>query len=189
MNLTLIIVLAVLLVLLLYATAIYNNLVRLGHAVAQAWSNIDVSLKQRHDELPKLIAVCKEHMGYEQETLERVVRARGAVAQAAGRGDTRGLGAAEGELRAGLGRLFALVENYPDLKANQSFQQLSARISALEDTIADRRELYNACVNLYNVRLQQVPDALIARPFGFKPKDLLRFVEARADVDVAALFR
>lgn len=189
MSLTAIIVLAALCLLVLYGAAIYNNLVRLGHAIAKAWSNIDVVLKQRHDELPKLIAVCKEHMGYEQATLERVVNARGAVASAQARGDLRRLGAAEGELRAGLGRLFALVENYPDLKANQSFQSLATRISTLEDTIADRRELYNDCVNLYNVRRQQLPDALIAGPLGFKPRDLLRFAAAREDVDVAALFR
>ena len=188
MSLTLIIVLAILALLVLYAAAVYNNLVRLKHTVGKAWSNIDVSLKQRHDELPKLVAVCKEYMRYEQDTLERVVRARGEVFAAQHRGDLRGLGSAETDLRIGLGQLFALAENYPQLKANEHFQQLSGRISQLEDTIADRRELYNESVNLNNIRLQQLPDVFIARMFGFKAFDLLEFKAARADVDISGLF-
>jgi LemA protein len=188
-TLTLIIVLAIIVVAALYATAIYNNLVRLKHAVAKAWSNIDVALKQRHDELPKLVAVCKEYMRHERETLEQVVRARGAVSSARERGDLRRLGSAETELRSGLGRLFALAEGYPELKADRGFQQLAGRISQLEDTIADRRELYNDSVNLQNVRLEQVPDTLIARLFGFRPAELLEFADARQDVDIGALFR
>ena len=188
MTLTLLVALGLIIVVALYATAIYNNLVRLKHTVAKAWSNIDVSLKQRHDELPKLVAVCKEYMGYEKETLERVVRARGEVYSARARGDVRGLGSAETELRAGLDRLLALAENYPDLKANQSFQQLSQRISQLEDTIADRRELYNDSANLNNIRLEQFPDTLIAKLFAFKPFELLEFKDARGDVDIAKLF-
>jgi LemA protein len=188
MSLTLIIILAVLVVLVLYAVAIYNNLVRLKHSVAKAWSNIDIALKQRHDELPKLVAVCKEYMQFEKETLERVVRARGEVFNAQARGDLRGLGSAETALRAGLGQLFALAENYPDLKANQGFQQLSKRISQLEDSIADRRELYNESANLNNIRLQQIPDLFIARLFAFQPFELLEFEDARRDVDIAGLF-
>ena len=188
MSLTLIVTLAVVIVVALYGTAIYNNLVRLKHDVAKAWSNIDVALKQRHDELPKLVAVCKEYMQYEQETLERVVRARGDVFAARGSGDLGRLGRAETELRAGLDRLFALAENYPDLKADGSFQQLSQRISHLEDTIADRRELYNESANLNNVRIDQIPDVIVARLFAFKPFDLLEFEDARQDVDIAGLF-
>lgn len=188
MSLSLIITLVVIVVIALYVVAIYNNLVRLKHTVGKAWSNIDVALKQRHDELPKLVAVCKEYMQYEQETLERVVRARSEVFSAQGSGDVARLGKAETALRAGLDKLFALAENYPDLKANQSFQQLSQRISHLEDTIADRRELYNDSANLNNIRIEQVPDVIIARLFAFKPFDLLEFEDARADVDVAGLF-
>ena len=113
MSLSALIVLALLVVALVYGVLIHNNLVRLKHNVGLAWSNIDVALKQRHDELPKLVALCKEHMGYEQETLERVVRARGSVAEASRRRDIGALGAAETELRAGLGQLFALAEGYP----------------------------------------------------------------------------
>ncbi|WP_462320365.1 LemA family protein [Halochromatium sp.] len=188
MSLTLIIVLVVVLVIGLYAGGIYNNLVRLKHQVAKARSNIDVMLKQRHDELPSLVAVCREYMSYEQETLERVVEARSAVSTARERGDVRGLGQAEERLRAGLDRLFALAEHYPELKANASFQQLSQRISYLEDSIADRRELYNDSVNVNTMRIEQLPDLLIARLFGFKPFELLAFAEARQAVDVRRLF-
>lgn len=188
MSLTWIIVLVVALVLLLYGGTIYNNLVRLKHAVAKAWSNIDVVLKQRHDELPNLVAVCREYMTYEQDTLQRVVEARSAVSSARQRGDLQALGQAEDALRGGLDRLFALAENYPELKADASFQQLAQRISYLEDSIADRRELYNDQVNVNNMRLEQIPDVLIARLFGFRPFDLLEFAEAREAVDIRGLF-
>lgn len=189
MLVTLIIVLAVFVVIALYSVTLYNHLVRLKHNVAKAWSNIDVVLKQRHDELPKLVAVCQHYMDYERETLERVVRARSAVFDASQRGDARELGAAEIELRGGLDRLLALAENYPDLKADESFRQLSERISQLEDSIADRRELYNESVNLNNVRIEQFPDVLIARMFAFGTAELLEFSAERADVDVRALFQ
>ena len=189
MNITLIVLLTLMLLVFAYGVLIYNNLVRLKHTVAKSWSNIDVVLKQRHDEIPKLVTLCKEYMRYEQETLERIVRARNQVQRATDRGDVRALGPAESELRAGLGRLLALAEGYPDLKANRSFRQLSQRISQLEDTIADRRELYNESVNLHNIRLEQFPDAIIARRFRFRPRDLLKFREARSNPDLNALFR
>ncbi len=188
MGISTLIVLALLLVAAVYAVQIYNHLVRLKHGVSRAWSNLDVALKQRHDEIPKLVEVCKQYMGFERETLERVVRARGSVAEASRRVDLRALGAAETDLRAGLGQLFALAENYPDLKANENFRQLAQRVSHLEDTIADRRELYNDSVNLNNVRIEQFPDVLIARFMGAKPFDLLAFASERADLDLKALF-
>jgi LemA protein len=188
MGIGTIVFLALFLIALIYAVQIYNNLVRLRHNVSRAWSNIDVALKQRHDELPKLVEVCKQYMGYEQETLERVVRARGAVAEASQRRSMSALGAAETELRAGLGQLFALVENYPDLKANDSFRHLSERVSLLEETIADRRELYNDSANLNNMRIEQFPDTLLAGLAKSRPMDLLEFKEARTDVDLKALF-
>lgn len=173
----------------LYAIIIYNNLVNLKHAVSKAWSNIDVLLKQRHDELPKLIETCKQYMKFEQDTLEKVMQARSAAQAARANGDVKGVGQAETQMRLGLGNLFAVAEAYPELKANQSFQQLQSRISGLENAIADRREFYNETVNNNNVRIEQVPDVLIARIFNFKPADLLEFSEAeKADVDVRALF-
>jgi len=175
--------------LLVYAITIYNHLVTLKHNVSKSWANIDVLLKQRHDELPKLIEVCKQYMGYEKDTMERIIKARSAVASAREKTDIGALGAAETQLRMGLGNLFALAESYPDLKADQSFQHLQSRITGLEDSIADRREFYNEAVNNNNVRIEQFPDVIIARFFNFKDADLLEFSEdEKADVDVKALF-
>jgi LemA protein len=189
MDLSALILLAVLLVLVFYTIFIYNNLVSLKHGVSKAWSNIDVLLKQRHDELPKLVEVCKQYMQYEQETLEKVVQARSAVMQARSGGNIKELGQAESQLRLGLGNLFALAENYPELKANNSYQQLQGRISQLENGIADRREVYNEAVNLNNVRIEQFPDVLVARLFNFREFGLLEFSEeAIRDVNMQALF-
>jgi LemA protein len=172
-----------------YAVILYNNLVTLKHNVSKAWSNIDVLLKQRHDELPKLVETCKQYMTYEQETLERVMQARAAVAAAREAGDVGALGPAEQSLRLGLGSLYAVAENYPDLKANDSFQHLQSRISGLENAIADRREFYNESVNLNNIRIEQFPDVIIARLFAFRAAQLLEFTVAeKADVDMQALF-
>jgi LemA protein len=172
-----------------YLVMLYNNLVALKHRVVKAWANIDVLLKQRHDELPKLIETCKQYMSHEQETLEKVISARNSVASASENQDMATLGEAETQLRSGLGRLFALAENYPDLKANDSFQHLQSRISDLENTIADRRELYNDAANINNTRIEQFPDVIIATRFNFKAHDLLEFSEAEiGDVNVKALF-
>ena len=124
MSLTAVIIIVVLVLLGAYAVSLYNGLVRLKHGVSKAWSNIDVLLKQRHDELPKLVETCKQYMQYEGSTLERVIAARSAVASAREQHDVGALGKAESGLRAGLGQLFALAENYPELKANDSFQHL-----------------------------------------------------------------
>ena len=189
MELGTLIILAILVVLIFYVIFIYNGLVSLKHNVSKAWSNIDVLLKQRHDELPKLVEVCKQYMEYEKETLEKIVRARSAVMDARSAGNVGALGQAETELRMGLGNLFALAENYPELKANNSFQQLQARISQLENSIADRREVYNESVNLNNIRIEQFPDVVIARMFGFRAFDLLEFsVEEKKDVNIKSLF-
>jgi len=174
---------------LIYGIFLYNSLVNLKHNVAQAWANIDVLLKQRHDELPKLVETCRQYMQFEQETLEKVMQARSRVASARAAHDPAALGSAEGGLRDVLGHLFAVAEAYPDLKANESFQHLRTRISGLENAIADRRELYNASVNLNNVRIEQFPDLIVARFFNFRAQRLLEFAESdRQDVDVRRLF-
>jgi LemA protein len=173
----------------LYGVMIYNNLVRLKHNVSQAWSNIDVLLKQRHEELPKLIETCKQYMKHERGVLEKVTQARAAVGRAREAGDIAALGKAETAMRLGLASLFAVVENYPELKANQTFQHLQGRISQLESQIADRREYYNDAVNANNVRIEQFPDAIVANLFRFGHRELLKFSEAELrDVDVKALF-
>ncbi|MDR2838441.1 MAG: LemA family protein [Azonexus sp.] len=173
----------------IYAVAAYNNLVQVKHAVAKAWANIDVLLKQRHDELPKLIEVCKQYKEFEAGTLERVIAARAQVHSAREQQNIGALGEAEGMLRQGLGRLFAVAEAYPELRANENYMQLQTRISQLENAIADRREFYNESVNINNVRIEQFPDAIVARMFGFGAKPLLEFSTAeKADVDVKAMF-
>ncbi len=183
------ILLGIVAVVLVYGVMIYNNLVRLKHSVSQSWANIDVLLKQRHDELPKLVETCKQYMKFEQETLEKVMQARSQVATARMAGDVAALGPAETQLRMGLGNLFAVAEAYPDLKASQTFQHLQTRITGLENTIADRREYYNESVNNNNVRIEQFPDVVLARFFKFGPCDLLEFGEEETrDVDVKALF-
>lgn len=176
-------------VVILYAMMTYNGLVALKHGVAKAWANIDVLLKQRHDELPKLVEVCKQYKKFEQTTLQRVIAARNQVQDARQSHDVAALGEAEGALRLGLTRLFAVAEAYPELKANEHFMQLQTRITGLENAIADRRELYNEAANLNNVRIEQFPDALIARLGHFPPQALLEFASAeKADVDLKALF-
>lgn len=175
--------------LVVYIITLYNGLVALKHSVLKNLANIDVLLKQRHDELPKLIETCKQYMGYEQKTLEKVIQARSSVASAQARGDVRELGKAESMMRSGLGQLFALAENYPELKADKTFLHLQQRITGLENSIADRRELYNESVNNNNVRIEQFPDVIIARMFNFKAYDLLEFDDSELeDVDVKSLF-
>ena len=174
---------------LVYGVVTYNGLVQLKHNLAKAWANIDVLLKQRHDELPKLVEVCRQYKQFEQETLARVTEARARVAKAREAHDVPALGAAENLLRAGLGQIFAVAEAYPELKANEHFMQLQTRITALENSIADRREWYNESVNLHNVRIEQFPDLIIARMFSYTEQPLLQFsVAEKADVDLKALF-
>jgi LemA protein len=184
------IVLFLIAVVVAFATiGIYNRLIGLKNAAGKTWSNVGVLLKQRHDELPKLVEVCKQYMKHERETLERVIAARSAVYAANESGDVRELGAAESGLRAHLGKLFAVAEAYPDLKANTIFLQLQTRISGLETSIADRREIYNDAVNSNNTAIEQFPAVLIANMFGFKAFDLFEFeADAVADVDIKTLF-
>jgi LemA protein len=189
MEISSFVVLGILLATLTYAVSIYNGLVSLKHGVSKSWANIDVLLKQRHEELPKLVETCKQYMQYEQETLDRVMTARSAVSSARVQGDIGALGAAEGQLRLGLGNLFALAEAYPELKANETFQHLQSRITGLENSIADRREFYNESVNNNNVRIEQFPDLILARMFSFRPAELLEFSAAeKADLDLGELF-
>jgi len=183
------IVLGVIAVLVILFIVIYNRLVSLKHAVSKAWSNIEVLLKQRHDELPKLVETCKQYMKHERETLESVMLARSGVSSAAENSDMAALGKAETKMRQGLMNLFAVAEAYPDLKANGTFHNLQNRISELENVIADRREFYNESVNLNNVRLEQFPDILVARWFAFKNFELLEFEAVEiSDVSVKQLF-
>ena len=173
-----------------YLIMLYNNLVQVKNNVVKAWANIDVLLKQRHEELPKLVETCKQYMKFEQETLQKVIDARSRVFAARESQDIRALGSAEAGLRASVGNLFAVAEQYPDLKTNQTFLQLQSRISGLENAIADRREFYNESANINNVRIEQFPDNIVARMFSFKAAQLLEFGSAeKTDVDVKELFK
>ena len=190
MEMTGIILLVVLVVVVVYFVMLYNQLVQVKHNVSKAWANIDVLLKQRHEELPKLVETCKQYMKFEQDTLVRVMEARSHVATAREQQNIGALGQAEGELRGALGKLFALAEAYPDLKTDETFLHLQSRISSLENAIADRREFYNESVNVNNVRIEQFPDSIVAALFSFRPMPLLKFSsQETADVDVRQLFQ
>ena len=183
------IILIILALVIIYCIITYNSLVSIKNNVAKAWANIDVLLKQRNDELPKLIDTCKAYMAHEARTLEKVISARMGVDAARQTQDVAGLGRAESMLSKSIGGLYAVAENYPDLKADQTFINLQQRITGLENQIADRREFYNDSVNNNNVRIQQFPDLIVANLFNFEQKDMLRFAsEELKDVDVSARF-
>lgn len=166
-----------------YAVGLYNTLVRLSKNIDKAWSNIDVVLKQRHDELPKLVDVCNSYMKHERDTLEGVTNARTAYSRSRGVDEKA---QAENQITQALGKLFAVVEQYPDLKANQEFLSVQQRISALENTIADRREFYNESVTLYNIRIEQVPAVWVAQQIGYRARPLLAVASSdREDVRLA----
>ena len=187
---SILIFLGIVAVLLFYGIGLYNHLVNVKHAVAKAWANIDVLLKQRHDELPKLVEVCKQYKQFEQATLQKVIEARSQVQAARQQQDIPALGQAEGMLRMGLGSIFAVAEAYPELKANEHFMQLQTRITSLENGIADRRELYNDSVNINNVQIEVFPASIVAKLFSFGEKPLLEFsTSEKADVDMKQLFR
>jgi LemA protein len=172
-----------LITLIAYAVAAYNMLVRLANNIDKAWSNIDVILKQRHDELPKLVEVCNSYMTHERETLESVTKARNAYSAGLNINDKA---QAENQIVGALGKLFAVAEQYPDLKANQEFLAIHQRISALESTIADRREFYNDSVNLYNIAIEQIPTLWVAQQAGYIARPLLTVAPSdRKDMPLA----
>ena len=168
--------------LIVYVVGIYNTLVGLSNNIDKAWSNIDVILKQRHDELPKLVQVCNSYMTHERETLESVTNARSAYSRSTNVDEKA---KAENQLTRALGKLFAVAEQYPDLKANQEFLNVQQRISSLENTIADRREFYNDSVTLYNIRIEQLPAVWVAQQIGYRARPLLAVAQSdRQDVEL-----
>jgi len=166
----------------MYFVSVYNGLIMLSRNIDKAWANIDVLLKQRHDEIPKLIKVCEGIMKYESETFQKITAARTACMNAKTPGASA---AAEGKLSGLLTNLFAVAENYPDLKANENFMQFQQRISYLESQIADRREFYNDSVNAYNIRIKILPDVFVANMLNMKDREFFKVTdEERQDVDV-----
>jgi len=165
-----------------YFLGIYNSLVALRNNIQRSWSNIDVLLKQRHDELPKLVKTCEQYMKHERAVFDKLSEARAALMGARSVGER---GEAEGMLSRALGKMFAVAEAYPNLKADQSFLQLQTRITQIENQIADRREFYNDTVTTYNTRIQQIPDAIVANWLALGPADLFKVEESdRQDVEI-----
>ena len=165
-----------------YLMSVYNSLIALKNNIGRSWANIDVLLKQRHDELPKLVKTCEGYMQHERDVFNRLSEARGALVKA----HTVGQRAeAENLLTKALGQFFAVAEDYPDLKADRSFLQLQSRISELENQIADRREFYNDTVTTFNTRIQQVPDVVVANWLSFTPEELFKIAASdREDVPI-----
>jgi LemA protein len=165
-----------------YFLSLYNGLVEMKNNISRSWANVDVLLKQRHDELPKLVSTCEAYMQHERAVFDKLSEARGAVARAttvAQRAD------AEGQIGRALTGFMAVAENYPTLKADQGFRSLQQRISELENQIADRREFYNDVVTLFNTRLESIPDSWVAQGMQLVHAELFKVADAdREDVKI-----
>ncbi|CAB1056946.1 LemA protein [Olavius sp. associated proteobacterium Delta 1] len=157
-----------------YITALYNGLVRAKNNLEKAFNNIDVLLQQRHDELPKLVDAAKGYMKHERDLLTDIVKQRMKYRKADGMGAKI---ATENKLADLLGRFNVLVEQYPDLKAIEAFNHLQLRISGVEGQIADRRELFNDSTNIYNIRIEQFPDFILARLLQYERQAYLKVPE------------
>jgi LemA protein len=183
LGLILLIVAVVIAVLLI---GIYNRLVALRQNCNQAFADVDVQLKQRHDLIPNLVETVKGYAAHEKTTLDAVIQARNSAVNAERTGDPKAMGAAEGVLGAALGRLIALAEAYPDLKANTNFQQLQAELSDIENKLAAARRFFNNAVGEYNTAREQFPAVLVAGPFGFGARDFFDLgEEGRATLEQA----
>ena len=176
------IVLGVIVVIVLWIIMIYNQLVAMRQRVGQAFADVDVQLKQRHDLIPNQVETVKGYAAHERGTLEEVVKARNAAMTAQGPAQQA---AAENQLTGALRQLFALSEAYPDLKANQNFQQLQSELSDIENKIASARRFFNNAVQEYNTGIQQFPAALFAGPLGFSQRTFFDVGEERAVVEKA----
>ena len=165
-----------------YFVSLYNSLVALKNSIGKAWSNIDVLLKQRHDELSKLLESVKGYMNFEKEVLIKVTEARSAYANARTIPEKA---KADNMMSSTLKSLFAVAENYPQLKANEMFAQFQSRITQIESEIADRREFYNDSVYTFNTRIAQLPDVFIAKLLNYTPGEFFKAAETdKQDVDV-----
>jgi len=154
-----------------YFLSLYNGFVEMKNNIGRSWANVDVLLKQRHDELPKLVKTCEAYMQHERAIFDKLSEARAALAGARTVGERA---AAESQLGRALGGIMAVAESYPELKADQGFRALQQRISELENQIADRREFYNDVVTLYNTRLEQIPDSWVAQGMNLQAAELFK---------------
>jgi len=182
MSISTVIVLAVIVVAVISAIGVYNGLVAMRQRVNQAFADIDVQLRQRHDLIPNLVETVKGYAAHERGTLDEVVKARNAAMAAQGSAQQA---AAENQLTGALRQLFALAESYPDLKASANFQQLQAELADLENKIAASRRFFNNAVQEYNTGIQRFPAALFASSLGFAPKSFFDLGEERAAVGEA----
>jgi LemA protein len=171
---------AAILMVTVFFVSVYNNLVQIRNNVDKAWNNIDVILLQRNEELTKLIDTCRAYMKHEVDLLEKITEMRtryGLEKELAAKTEI------ENQLQASMGQLRSVWEGYPQLRATENFQQVQTRISALESTIADRREFFNDSVNIYNVRIESIPDLFLATLLGYARKPFLAVPEEKkADV-------
>src|SRR5918992_271134 len=182
MSTTTWIVLGAIALLVIWIIILYNGLVAMRQRVNQAFADVDVQLKQRHDLVPNLVETVRGYASHERGTLEAVVQARNAAMTAQGPAQ---MAAAENQLTGALRQLFALSEAYPDLKANQNFQQLQMELSDLENKIAAARRFFNNAVQEYNTGIQQFPAVVIAGPTGFTQKEFFDLGTDRATVGQA----
>lgn len=176
------IILGVLVLTVLFVVGMYNSLVKLRQQVKNAWSQIDVQLKRRYDLIPNLVEVVKDYMSYEQETLQKVIQARGEAMKATNISDRA---QKEGMLTEALKSLFALSENYPDLKANQNVMKLQEELTSTENRISFSRQFYNDSVMELNTKCEMFPSNIVANMFGFKQEEFFSIPEVeRAPVKV-----
>lgn len=176
------VVLGVVIVIVIWAISVYNSLVAMRQRTNQAFADIDVQLKQRHDLIPNLVETVKGYAAHERGTLEAVIQARNAAMAAPG---VEQKVAAENILTGALRQMFALAESYPDLKANQNFQQLQAELSDIENKLAASRRFFNSAVQEYNTGIQQFPAALFAGIFGFSQRPFFDLGGDRAQLEQA----
>ena len=173
------IILGVLVLIAIIAISLYNRFVQLRNRIDNAWAQVDVVLKRRYDLIPNLVETVKGYATHERETLERVVQARNAAVAAQG---VEQQGQAENVLTGALRQLFAVAEAYPELRANENFQQLQGELSATEGQIATARQIFNDTVLNYNNAIQTFPGVLIAGPFGFSAREFLEIEEGARTV-------
>jgi LemA protein len=165
-----------------YFVSIFNGLIRLKNNIEKSWSNINVLLKQRHDELPKLLSTVKGYMKYEKTVLTQITKARTEIMKAKNINEKARL---NNQISEALKTIFAVAENYPKLQANETFRHLQNRISGLENEIADRREFYNDSVNVFNIRIHSIPDFIVARMMHYTKKELFRVKQSEiTDVEI-----
>jgi len=175
---SLLILLLILAAIAIYFITIYNKFASLRAGIDAAWSDIDVQLKKRYNLIPALIETVKGYKDYEADTLKKVIEARNMATSAESMEDKA---KANSALGAALGKLFALSEAYPDLKANQNFMQLQDELSNIEDNIANARRYYNAVVRDYNASLESFPDLIIANKFNYKPREYFALEQSEKD--------